>query len=114
MKFSNARFILEPHKTDKSLTAKVNHGWAQVSQKINLIGLTVKVDTTFAEKEVKAGSKAYIREEFLHTQPWASKVLEAAGIEGQFIIVEPNFVEFVDAVEAPKTDSRSMFTAGEQ
>jgi hypothetical protein len=96
MKFSNNTFVLEPYKTDKSLKATVNNGFAMISQKINLIALTVKVATTYAGKEVPAGSKAYIKEEILHTAQWATKALEAEGVEGNFILAPPTSVEFVD------------------
>lgn len=99
MKFSKERFILEPYKTDKSLKAENKNGFATIAQKNNLFGLKVLVATSYAGKDVPAGSTAFIREEMLHTHPWGTKTLKAEGIEGAFIIVEPSFIEFVETAE---------------
>lgn len=101
MKFAlNDRFILEAYKTDKSLQAKVSSGFATVAQKTALKGLKVLVGTTLSDgREVPAGAIAYIKEQFLHNQPWATAALDCESIKGQFIVVEKNFIDFIEIVE---------------
>lgn len=96
----NERFIVEAYKTDKSLQAKVQSGFATVAQKTALKGLKVLVRTTLSDgREVPAGSIVYIKEQLLHNQPWATAPLDCESIKGQFIVVEKNFIDFVEIVE---------------
>ena len=101
----NNRLILEPYKTDRSLRANVTSGFATVEQKIEVKGLKVLADAHIFEGNgrtthmvIPKGSIAYIREEYLHNQAWAQKVLKSDAIEGGFIIVDLNHVEFVKSV----------------
>lgn len=98
----NNRLILEPYKTDRGLRANVSSGFAVVDQKIAVKGLKVLVEARIFEGAGKnthmiipKGSTAYIREEYLHTQPWAQKILKSDAVEGDFIIVDLSHVEFV-------------------
>lgn len=98
----NNRLIVESYKKE-GLKAETKNGFAMISQKITLKGLTVLMDAKLADGTyVRAGSRAYIREELLHTQPWANKVLECDTLPGKsFIVVDMQHVEFV--AHAPDT-----------
>jgi hypothetical protein len=96
----NNRLIVEAYVTDKSLRANVSNGFAKIEQKVQLKGLRVLVDGMIAigntPVRVPAGHIAYIKEELLHTQPWATKKLTCETMPGvEFIIVDANHVEFV-------------------
>lgn len=99
----NNRFILEPYHSDRSLKATAGSGFALVAQKVNLKGLKLLVDVAWTRDGdtdiIPAGSKVFIREELLYTQPWAKQLLEAEGIEGKFIIVESQFVDMIEDPE---------------
>lgn len=117
MKFSfNNRFIVEPYFSDRTLKATQGSGFAMVSQKVNLKGLKLLVDvrlfdSSFLERHVDgigsttpfnipAGSTVYIREELLYTQPWAKQILECKDVDGKFIIIDKQYVEMIDLIEA--------------
>lgn len=96
----NNRLILEPYKNEGQLKSTIQHGIAMVSQKISVKGLTVLADARLSDGSwIYKGSKAFIREELLHTQPWAKKLFESSAIDGQFMIVDLSQVDFV---ESPK------------
>lgn len=101
----NNRFLLEPYKGDRALKANVSSGFAIVQQKVSVVGLTLLADAVVSlyGKEVETlekGSKVYIKEELLFTQPWAQKVYESDAIEGKFIIVEASQVDFIVSKES--------------
>lgn len=98
----NNKFIVEPYKGDRALKSKNESGFALVQQKISIVGLRLLVEAhvslnnqpgmnAFFEK----GSLVYIKEELLFTQQWAQKQYESDAIEGKFIIVDANNVDFV-------------------
>jgi len=92
----NSRFILEPYASERVLKAKESNGFAMLAQKTSVVGLKLLVDVKLPSGElISAGNKAYIKEEYLYTQPWAKTVYESAGVEGKFIIVDLNYIEFV-------------------
>ena len=97
MTFSvNNRLIVEQY-IKEGLKAKVSGGIATPGQRDGLKGLKVLVDATLLDgTKVPRGSIAYIREEVLHTHPWASKPLTCDTFSGKFLIVELSFVEFID------------------
>lgn len=97
MNFSlNNRLVIEAYKTDRSLQGKVSHGFATIAQKTGLKGLEVLMDTTLVNgTRIRAGSKAYIREEILHTAPWAQHPLECDTLTRPFMIVDASMVEFI-------------------
>lgn len=91
----NDRLILETYKKE-ALRSDVKNGFASISQKSGLKGLTVLMDARLRNGTlVPAGSKAYIREENLHTQPWANKPLECDTLKVPFIVVDMTYVEFI-------------------
>lgn len=93
----NNRLIVEAYKTDKSLRANVSNGFATIAQKTGLKGLKVLIGTTLSDgRHIPAGATAYIREEILHTAPWAQKALESETINIPFIIVDLSAVEYVN------------------
>lgn len=94
----NGRFVLESYKEDRALKATVQNGFAMVSQKVSLKPLRVLADVyspVTGELLAKAGDKAYVREAYLQSQPWAKQTFTADGIEGEFMIAEMAHVEFV-------------------
>lgn len=92
----NDRLILEPYRNEGGLKTTVNHGIAMVSQKVAVKGLKVLIDAKLKDGTViSAGSIAYVKEELLHTQPWAKKILESDAIITPFMIVDLNYVDFV-------------------
>lgn len=104
----NNRFVVEAYFTDRSLKAKETNGFALIQQKVELKGLRLLVparienllSTTanggpLTSNIIPAGSTIFIREELLHSQPWAKKILESESVEGKFIIVDMANVEFV-------------------
>jgi len=95
----NGRFILETYKEDRALKATVSNGFAMVQQKVSLKGLTVLADVfspVNGQPLARRGDKAFIREASLQSQPWAKASFTADGIEGEFMIVEMTYIEFVD------------------
>lgn len=91
----NNKLILEAY-SQTEVKAEIRSGWATVSQKNNLKGLRVLVQATLNDGTfVPAGSTAYIKEEYLHTQPWAKNKLKCETLPGEFIIVTMNEVEYV-------------------
>lgn len=98
----NNRLVVEAYKTDKSLKATVSNGFAMVQQKVALVGLTVLIGTKLSDgRFVPAGATAYIREQLLHTQPWAQTHLQCDTIDKPFIIVDCTHVEFVSGPGDP-------------
>ena len=98
----NNRLVLELYVTDKSLRSTVKSGMAFVSQKNNLVGLTVLMGATLADgREIVPGSKAYIKESTLHTAPWAKDALLCDTISDPFIIVDLTFVDFITGPAEP-------------
>lgn len=94
----NNRLIVEAYKKE-ALRSKISSGFALIDQKLTLKGLKVLVEAKLSNGLlIPKGSVAYVKEELLHSQPWAQKVLEAEGIEGKFLILDMTYVEFV----APK------------
>jgi hypothetical protein len=91
----NNRLIVEMYKKE-ALKSTEKNGFAFIAQKLSLKGLIVLVDAKLNDGTfIKKGSIAYIKEEALHTQAWAQKGLECDAIEGSFLIVDMNFVEFI-------------------
>jgi hypothetical protein len=91
------KVIVEAYQKE-GLKADVKNGFAMVQQKIHLKPLKVLVDACICVGNqtmmVKAGAHAFIKEESLHTQAWATKVLACDEIGVPFIIVDLAHVEF--------------------
>lgn len=95
----NNRLVVETYQKE-GLRANTSSGFAHLSQKMVVKGLKVLIDAKLNDGSyVPAGSIAFIREEVLHTQQWATKVLESEGVTGQFLIVDMSQVEFIHFAE---------------
>jgi hypothetical protein len=96
----NNRLVIEAYKKE-GLRANVQHGFARLDQKLAVKGLTILMDAKLNDGTfVPKGSKAYIREETLHTAPWAQKILESDLLGQPFMITDLANVEFIE----PPTD----------
>jgi len=92
----NNKLIVEAYKKE-GLRANVQNGFAKPDQKTSLKGLKVLVDARLTNDTViTKGSTVYIKEEELHTKPWAAKILESEAVGVPFIIVDLTNIEFVD------------------
>lgn len=90
----NNKIIVEAYVKGE-IRSKERNGFALIDQKGRLHGLKVLVESKLNDKQViPAGSIAYFKEEDLHTQAWAGKILECDVIEGKFIIVDLSHVQF--------------------
>lgn len=98
MKSTN-KLVLEAYKPE-ALKSEIKHGIAMVSQKNRVIGLKLLVEAQGMLNQcyvtLQKGSTVYIKEEILHTQPWAKNTLKSAAIEGDFIIADMAFMEFAE------------------
>lgn len=92
----NNKLIVESYKKEALRSKEVN-GFAFVDQKLSLKGLRILVSAHLNNGQlfVKAGSLAFVKEDLLHTQQWAQKSYECDGIDGQFLIIDVNNVEFI-------------------
>jgi hypothetical protein len=97
MSFSlNNRLVLEVY-VKEGLKAKVSGGIATPGQRDGVKGLRVLMDAYLADgRHIPKGSTAYIREEVLHTHPWASKPLSSEFLPVKFLLVESSYIEFFD------------------
>ena len=102
MTFSvNNRFIVEQY-IKKGLQPKMQGGIATPGQRDGLAGLKVLVGTVLSDgRKVPKGSLVYVKEETLHTQPWASKLFSCDTIPEKFLILESIYVEFIDTLDSP-------------
>lgn len=101
----NNRLVLEPY-IKEGLKSKVSGGIAIPGQRDGLKGLLVLMDTRLSDdREIPKGSTAYLREETLHTQAFASKPLSCAILPNKFIIVDIQFIEFFDILESQPDDA---------
>lgn len=100
MTFSlNNRLIVEQY-TKEAIKPRMQGGIATPGQRDSLKGLKVLVSSTLSDgRHIPAGSTAYIKEETLHTQPWAAKPLTCDTLPCKFLIVDLAYVEFIDTVE---------------
>ncbi|MEM4601885.1 MAG: hypothetical protein QW808_03185 [Desulfurococcaceae archaeon] len=87
----NNKIIVEAFNNVGGLKSDVRHGFALVAQKVNIVPLNVLVTTVLSDGTVvNAGSKAYILEELLSTQPWAKQIKKIPDLLGdkECIIVD--------------------------
>jgi hypothetical protein len=112
--FSFNRFVVEPYVSNREVKT-ANSGrteFARIEQKISVKGLRLLVDVVLDNIEtsmkidglvqkgpltIGAGSTVFIKEEFLHTQPWAKQIFENENL-GKFMLVEKQFIEFIAPV----------------
>lgn len=97
----NNRLIVEAYKKE-GLKSRISNGFASVEQRVAVKGLTVLMDAKLSDGTfVPRGSTAYIKEELLHTAPWAQKILESDTFQIPFIIVDMANVEYISPPNAP-------------
>lgn len=87
----NNKIIVEAFNNVGGLKSDVRHGFVLVAQKVNIVPLNVLVTTVLSDGTVvNAGSKAYILEELLSTQPWAKQIKKIPDLLGdkECIIVD--------------------------
>jgi len=95
------KLIVEAYRKE-GLKTHVSNGFASIQQKVIVKGLIVLMDAKLSDGTfVPKGSTAYIKEETLHTAPWAQKILECDFLQGQFIIADMAHVEFLSPPTAP-------------
>lgn len=95
----NGKLILEVYK-QAELKAEIKSGWATLSQKACLKGLKTLVEAKLADGSIiPAGSVVYIKEETLHTAPWAKIRLKNETLPSEFILANINEVEYVEILE---------------
>ncbi len=97
MTFSlNNRLILEFY-VKTGLKAEIKSGIATPGQANGLKGLKVLMDANSSVQLIPKGSIAYIKEEVLHNHSTTIfKPLTCDTIPGKFMIVDLQYVEFVD------------------
>ena len=95
MTFSiNNRIALECYVKD-GLKSKVQNGIATPGQRDGMKGLRVLIGTTLSDgRHIPAGSTAYIKEEVLYTQPWATKFLTCDFLNEKFMLADLHQVDF--------------------
>jgi|SRR5580700_10028420 hypothetical protein len=95
----NNKLIVEAYKHTE-IRAEGNKGWVQASQKNNLKGLKVLIQANLSDGTVvPAGSTAWIKEELLHSAPFAKNKLKSETLPGEFILVTMSEVEYLDPPE---------------
>lgn len=99
----NNKIVVEAYQKE-ALKAEVKSGFAHLSQKLNVKGLRVLMDAKLTDGTViYKGATAYIMEELLQTQQFATKRLESPAVEGTFIIVDISHISFF-SFNTPKTE----------
>lgn len=91
----NNRLIVEAYKKE-ALQSDVKNGFAFIQQKVAVKGLKVLMDARLSDGTIiPRDSVAYIREESLHTKPWAQKILQSDTLSVPFLIVDISEIEFI-------------------
>jgi hypothetical protein len=91
----NNKLILEVYKHTQ-IQAENRSGWVTPGQKNNLKGLRVLITAILTDgMSVPVGSRAWIKEESLHTCQWAKNKLKSDTLDGEFIVVNMSDVEYV-------------------
>lgn len=91
----NGIFILEPYKQGQGIRGEMVGGLFVPGQRHNLVGLKMLVDSKVEGTLFKAGSIAYLQEDFLSTNDAAKRVKKADGIVGEFIQIESRHIVMV-------------------
>ena len=100
--FLNNQLILEAYQQGQGLKADISGGFAMVAQKKNIVPLKVMLDSVLADGTViPAGSKAYLSEEDLSTQPWAKKIKQIPDLlkDANCIVVDIKSILFFTTEE---------------
>lgn len=91
----NNLFILEPYKQGQGIKGEMVGGLFVPGQRHNLVGLKLLVDSNIDGTTFKAGSIAYLQEDFLSTNDTAKRIRKCDGISGDFIQIESRHVVMV-------------------
>lgn len=98
--FSINKFIVESYIGERALRANTSSGFAMIENRTTLKGLKTVTDTVvhlgLQVEFICKGSTVYIQESKFYEPGWAQKVFTADGVEGNFMIVNTNDVEFID------------------
>ena len=95
MRSMNNRLIVEAYQK-QGLQTTISQGFAFIEQKVSLKGLKVLIDAKLADGTiVLAGSTAYIKEEVLHTAPWAQKSYQCDTFLVPFMPIDATHVDFI-------------------
>lgn len=93
----NNKLIVEAYAGDRTLKSEVKNGMAFVKQKVALAPLKLLANAHLNGGDViYAGATIYIKEEHLHSAPWAKARFETEVFPGkQIMIVDLNHIEMV-------------------
>jgi hypothetical protein len=95
----NNKLVLEAY-VHTEIRPEGNRGWIQASQKTNLKGLKVLVQAVLPDGTiVLKNSIAFIKEELLHSAPFAKNKLKCQTIPVEFILATMNDVEWIEPPE---------------
>lgn len=96
MTFSvNNHFIVEPY-IKEALRKEMVGGIATPGQRDGMKGLKTIMEAKFSDgSQFPAGTTIYVREENLHSQPWATKQFTCDTIKTKFIVIDRAYVEFI-------------------
>ena len=96
MKTINNYIMTELYKGQKKLQTKISSGFASVQQKSNLIKLKVLADAVLQYGSeilhIEKDCKIIVKEEDLHTQKHLTSRYEIKDNEGQFMLVDSNYI----------------------
>jgi hypothetical protein len=95
--------MVETYTGERALRSNNQSGFAMIEQKTTLKGMRTLTDTMVtlgqSSRLVPKGSTVFIREELFFQPGWSQKPFHADGVEGNFLIVDANFVEFINPLE---------------
>jgi hypothetical protein len=101
----NGKLVLEAYQP-KGLQEEKKSGWVTVSQKGRLESLKVLVDAKLTDgTTILAGSIVYIREEVLHSAPWAKNRFKNNLLTEEFILANIGDVEYINPISPPMGES---------
>lgn len=93
----NNKLVVEAYDKDAQLRSTIKNGIAVIEQTILLKGLKVFVSTKLSDGTyIEAGSMVYIKEKLLHESPWAKVKLRCDTFSGEFMIIDSQYVEFIE------------------
>jgi hypothetical protein len=89
MMFStNNKIMVSPYKPEKKLRSK-GTGFVTIDQKENIVQLNVLYDAKLVNGEViKAGSKVFVKEDFLSVQQASLRVFSIGDSKDEFMLIE--------------------------
>lgn len=102
----NNKFILRPYQQGQGIKTEIRGGLALPGQKLNLVPLEMLASSKIDDVVYPEGSLAYLAEDSLMTGDWAKKIRKAPGIDGEFIVVDSQFVIAVEVPRKPRNGPR--------